>query len=146
MWFRYCSKGSAENTPSTSKISKAAQVTAAADGEKIHTQEKPVKASTKKAKLQILTQTNKEKVISNSKTAKRERNKPSIKRSSRRLKTAQKDGLLRVSSEYYTDQVQEYEELAEEIIPNSQDTQVIEGMASGTTMYKCNNSLDFRTG
>ena len=82
-----------------------------------------------------MTQTNKEKVISNSKTATRERNKPSIKRSSRRLKTAQKDGLLRVSSEYYTDQVQEYEELAEEIIPNSQDTQVIEGMASGTTMY-----------
>ena len=90
-----------------------------------------------------MTQTNKEKVISNSKTTTGERNKPSIKRSSRRLKTAQKDGLLRVSSEYYTDQVQEYEELAEEIIPNSQDTQVIEGMASRTI---CNNSLDFQTG
>ena len=38
------------------------------------------------------------------------------------------DGLFRVDKDYYTRQVQEFEELVEETIPKCHDTQTIEGM------------------
>lgn len=54
-------------------------------------------------------------------------NTSSSSSTSRRPQRIKCDGLLRVTTEYYTQQVQEYEELSEEIIPNSENTQVIEG-------------------
>lgn len=41
------------------------------------------------------------------------------------------DGLLRIGDDYYTQQVREYEELVEEIIPNSHFNQNIEGLWLG---------------